>query len=540
MSTNVNARAATPDAAIEAKPMPKAPGSPARILPGAEWPTVLAAARRAAPEAFDADGGLLNLIGGAWGTPGTPRRVTSPVDGTDLGRLPMLDLAQASRAVTLAADEAAAWGKVDLDERRAKVAACCAELRTHRDLLTKLLVWEIAKPWALAQADVDRCLSGVEWYVAEIGGMVAGRRPLGLVSNIASWNYPLSVLMHAVLVQVLAGNASIAKTPTDGGGCALGVCFAVARRHGLPVSLVSGPGGPLSEALVRHPRIDALSFVGGRSNGRDIALRLVETSKRSMLEMEGINAYGVWEFSDWAGLAAQMRKGFEYGKQRCTAYPRFVVQRRLFPAFLDAYLGVLKGLRFGHPLLVRGDEASAPTLDFGPLINARKAEELRAMRAEAIGAGAVPIYEGTLDPTSVFPGQDVSAYVAPGTLLGVPRSCELYFNEPFGPLDSIVVVDRLEELVAEMNVSNGSLVASVATDDPRIAARLREESRGFKFGHNKVRSRGDKAEVFGGRGLSWKGCFVGGELLVHAVTAGAAGEALFGNFPDSIRLPENP
>lgn len=69
-----------------------------------------------------------------------------------------------------------------------------------------------------------------------------GRKPLGLISNIASWNYPLSVLIHAVLVQCLAGNSVIAKTPTDGGIHAVTLAMALARRRGLPVSLVSGSG----------------------------------------------------------------------------------------------------------------------------------------------------------------------------------------------------------------------------------------------------------------------------------------------------------
>ena len=73
--------------------------------------------------------------------------------------------------------------------------------------------------------------------------MLAGRQPLaGPVSNIASWNYPLSVLVHAMLVQVLAANTVIAKTPTDGGLCALTVSAALMRRYDLPVTLLSGSG----------------------------------------------------------------------------------------------------------------------------------------------------------------------------------------------------------------------------------------------------------------------------------------------------------
>ena len=90
-----------------------------------------------------------------------------------------------------------------------------------------------------------------------------------------------------------------------------------------------------------------------------------------------------------------------------------------------------------------------------------------------------------------------------------------------------------------MNASNGSLVASIATDDPDFAARVAEQLQAFKVGINKPRSRGDREEVFGGLGDSWKGAFVGGDLLVQAVTYGPDGqeERLYGNFPGYSRYP---
>jgi acyl-CoA reductase-like NAD-dependent aldehyde dehydrogenase len=115
----------------------------------------------------------------------------------------------------------------------------------------------------------------------------------------------------------------------------------------------------------------------------------------------------------------------------------------------------------------------------------------------------------------------------------------LHHAEPFGPLDSVVLVDTPAELLAAMNVSNGSLVASIATDDPDFAAQITEELQAFKIGINKPRSRGDRDEVFGGIGASWKGAFVGGDLLVQAVTYGPDGpaERLYGNFPDYSLYP---
>lgn len=504
----------------------------------ADWPTILKRARDAAPDAFGGDDRPLNLIGGEWGHPGRARPAVSPVDGRVLAQLPMVDLDAAHAAVRAASAEAKTWAKVDLDRRRACVAECVALLHAHRDLLARLLIWEIGKPLTQSETDVDRCIGGVEWYLAEIERMIEGRKPLGVVSNIASWNYPYSVLMHSVLVQALAGNAVIAKTPTDGGGVALTLGFAFARRAGLPVTLLSGAGGDLGPALVRGAEVDCLAFVGGRSGGRAVAASLVDTEKRHMLEMEGVNAYGVWNFSDWPKLAEHIRKGYDYGKQRCTAYARFVVERRLFPQFLEAYLGAANEIRVGNPVAVESPQDPLPELDFGPLINRATADGLRKMVDTAVATGAVPLVQGRFDPARFVAGQDVSAYVAPVALLDVPRNSPLYHKEPFGPVDTFVAVDSVEELIAEINISNGSLVASLACDDAELSSDIGAQVRSFKFGVNALRSRGDRDEVFGGIGQSWRGCFIGGRYLVEAVTAGAPGERLYGNFTGYERLPE--
>ena len=509
------------------------------ISPNAEWDKVLRDTAAAAPEAFGPDHRVLNLLEGDWGSPGSGRHYESPIDGRLLGHIPMLDLQTARSAVKFAKSESAQWASVDLDERKRRVSACLDGLRAERELIALLLVWEIGKPFAQALTDIDRCISGVEWYIENIEGMLGSRKPLGVISNIASWNYPMSVLMHAVLVQVLAGNAAISKTPSEGGLYALTLAHVIARRAGLPVSLVSGSGGQLSDALVRNEFVDCLAFVGGKTNGSAIASSLYDGNKRYLLEMEGVNAYGVWQFTDWTTLAQQIRKGFDYGKQRCTAYPRYVVQRSLFPQFLEAYLPVLRSVQLGNPVLVEQDGDPLPKLDFGPLINSKKVEDLRVLYTEALGKGAVSLYEGELAKDRFLPDQDLSAYLAPAALLNIPRNARLYHNEPFGPVDTIVVVDYVEELISEMNVSNGSLVSSIACDDPSEASQIASQLRGFKIGVNAVRSRGDREEVFGGVGQSWKGCFVGGRYLVLAVTQGAPGEKLYGNFPEYTQLPES-
>lgn len=505
------------------------------VKPGSAWSDFFARARSAAPEAFDAQS-LRNLIGGEWVRGGTVGSHTVPVDGSEIVGAPAITADEAQHAMALAVKQDKEWSKVGLDERMSRVKKSVALLREQRDTIAGLLMWEIGKPWKLAGDDVDRCLDGVEWYLTQIERQLADRVPLdGPVSNIASWNYPLSVLVHAELVQLLAGNAVVAKTPTQGGFHALTLAHAMMARAGLPVTLVSGSGSELSDALISSPELGALVFVGGRTNGRKVATRLADLRKRHVLEQEGLNAWGVWNFSQWDDLAGHLRKGFAYAKQRCTAYPRYVVQRRLLPEFLEMYFPVVESLRFGHPCAVENDEDALPDLDFGPVIQQRKAESLAAQFDEAISTGGIPLLHADLSLGRFVPGQNTSAYTAPACVLEPPSAWSLHHAEPFGPLDSIVLVDTEAEFNSAMNVSNGALVASVATDDPDFAERTSEELLAFKIGINKPRSRGDRDEVFGGRGGSWKGAFVGGDLLVDSMTNGD--RPLYGNFPDGSRYP---
>ena len=135
------------------------------------------AAREVAPEAFERDR-VRNLWNGDWHAAGDPAEATSPVDGQSIAGPPMLQLGQALEAVAAANAEHQQWARVDLDERRARVARCVDQLEQHRELLALLLVWEIGKPWRQALTSVDRTITGVRWYLEEIEPMVAGRQPL--------------------------------------------------------------------------------------------------------------------------------------------------------------------------------------------------------------------------------------------------------------------------------------------------------------------------------------------------------------------------
>jgi hypothetical protein len=208
---------------------------------------------------------------------------------------------------------------------------------------------------------------------------------------------------------------------------------------------------------------------------------------------------GHLEFNQWALLAQHVRKGFEYAKQRCTAYPRFVVQRRLLPAFLEHYLPVIEdiasatrwrsptprpvagaGLRAGHPC--PQGRASSEQFD------------------EALRGRALPLHRGSVGDGRFVDGQDTSAYAAPACVLEPPAHWSLHQPSRSARWTPWSAWTRRRSSSSAMNVSNGCLVASLATDNDDFAIRVSGQLQAFKVGVNKPRSRGDREEVFGGLG----------------------------------------
>ena len=177
------------------------------LKPGTAWNDAYARCRAVAAEAFGPEH-LRNLAGGEWSDAGRTVPHVSPVDGMAMVGPSVVDAHVAVQAIEGACLAHQAWSRTPLDRRRERVSEALELMGAQRELLALLLVHEIGKPWRLALADVDRCLDGVRWYVDGIEDQLAAfghpRGPLpGPVSNIASWNYPMSVQIHAELVQLL-------------------------------------------------------------------------------------------------------------------------------------------------------------------------------------------------------------------------------------------------------------------------------------------------------------------------------------------------
>jgi hypothetical protein len=275
-----------------------------QLKPGTAWEDVYARARAAAPEALR---GRPHPQPHRWGRAAhrlavrarQPRRRGSRSRGRRGCRT--------TRPPRPCASPSASTGRGAGRPRRAQAAGSPPRCRAARAPDTSRCCWcgDRQAVGSCACADVDRALDGVDWYPrADRAAAGRGARPHPRsVSNIASWNYPMSVQVHAELVQCLAGNGVVAKTPVAG---RLPHPHARARVHeaGRPAGDAAvRRRRALGDALISSPEIGALAFVGGRANGRKAATTLADTGKRHLLEQEGLNVWGVWDYSDWDALA---------------------------------------------------------------------------------------------------------------------------------------------------------------------------------------------------------------------------------------------
>src|SRR5260370_12145303 len=112
------------------------------------------------------------------------------------------------------------------------------------------------------------------------------------------------------------------------------------------------------------------------------------------------------------------------------------------------YLPFLRCLRFGSPVMVERENDPLRKLDFGRLINSKKVEEMRVLYVDALSKGAISLFEGNVQESMIFPGQDVQPSVAPRPRLNIPRNSNPYPSKPFDPLTTSRAVFSLAQLIS--------------------------------------------------------------------------------------------
>ncbi|WP_210357694.1 trifunctional transcriptional regulator/proline dehydrogenase/L-glutamate gamma-semialdehyde dehydrogenase [Sphingomonas beigongshangi] len=457
---------------------------------------------------------------GPWeaGVDGTPRDVLNPADHRDrVGLVRELSPEQARAAAHVAAAAAPGWAATAPTARAAILDRAADAMQARMPELLALLVREAGKSLPNAIAEVREAIDFLRYYAEQARTTLgAGHMPLGVVTCISPWNFPLAIFIGQVGAALVAGNAVLAK-PAEETPLIAAQGIDLLHQAGVPIDVLQFvPGdGSIGAALVAVPETMAVMFTGSTEVARLIQkelarrLSLAGTPIPLIAETGGQNAMIV----DSSALAEQVvadviASAFDSAGQRCSALRVLCLQEEVADRTLAMVKGALHELSIGRTDALR--------TDIGPVITAEARTNIEAhiaaMRASGHHVEQLALAGDTAHGTFVAP-----------TIIELGDIGELK-REVFGPVLHVVRFRRaeLDRLIDRINATGYGLTFGLHTRlDETIAHVTSRVKAGNLYINRNVIGAVVGVQPFGGRGLSGTGPKAGGPLYLGRLVAGA-------------------
>jgi 2-formylbenzoate dehydrogenase len=406
--------------------------------------------------------------------------IEDPATGRRLTDAPDCSPEEVDSIVRAAADAQRAWAKLPARARAAKVREFADLLRAHELELATLDAIDAGFPLSVMQADVGAAATLLEImadHALQLGGHtypLSGnlhyslQEPYGVVGRIIPFNHPLFFAAGKVAAPLVAGNAVVLKTPDQTPLSGLRMAELAAEVFGPDLcAVISGRGAVSGAALVAHPLIRRIGFIGAPGTGRLIQRQAAETGvKYVSLELGGKNALIVLPDADLGKASESAVFGMNYtatAGQSCGSTSRLLLHESIADQVLDGVLEQVRAIRVGHPL-EQGTQ-------MGPVISRNQYDKSMNAIEAATAAGGRALAGGGR-PDTVGPG---GWYVAPTVLAGMGPDNPAAVEEIFGPVLSVLTFRDEAEAVAMANASEYGLTAGVFTSDVTRAHRLAAE-----------------------------------------------------------------
>ena len=426
---------------------------------------------------------ITHWIGGRrWDGPSPARSgdVCNPATGAVTGRVAFADAAVVDAAVAAATGAARTWGRSSLAVRSRTLFAFRDQVDRRKRDLAALLTAEHGKVLSDALGEVSRGLDVVEFAcgVPQLlkGGFSEGvssevdsysiRQPLGVVAGITPFNFPAMVPMWMFPIAIACGNAFILK-PSEKDPSASMLIAELWAEAGLPEGVFSVVHGDREavDAILAHPGIDAVSFVGSTPIARHVYETATKAGKRVQALGGAKNHMVVLPDAD-LNLAADAAVSAAYGSsgQRCMAISVVAavgdVADRLVPPIRER----IDALRVGP-----GDD---PSSEMGPLVTREHCDRVRTYVARGEAEGATLVADGR--GVSV-PGHQRGFFLGPCLFDHVRPEMSIYTDEIFGPVLCIVRAPTYDAALALVNSNPYANGVAVFTNDGGAARRFQAE-----------------------------------------------------------------
>lgn len=405
-----------------------------------------------------------------------------PATGKVYGEIPNSTEEDVELAVQAAEKAFPIWSNMTNEERGAIMMRISLGIEKRMDEFVAAESRDNGKPLSLAaHVDIPRAVSNfhffataVEHFASEshymegMGINYTTRKPIGVVGCISPWNLPLYLFSWKIAPALASGNCVIAK-PSEITPYTAYLLSEVVKDSGMPagvLNIVHGLGQHAGDAIVKHPKIKAISFTGGTKTGEYIARTAGPMFKKLSLELGGKNPNIIFADCDFDEMIkTTVRSSFANQGQICLCGSRIFIERSIYDKFKTAFVDRVNQLTVSNP--------SDPNAKMGAVVSKPHMEKVLSYIDLAKEEGGTILTGGKrviLDTP-----YDEGYYIAPTVIEGLSYDCRTNQEEIFGPVVTLTPFDTEEEVLMMANSTQYGLSATIWTSDLKRAHRTADK-----------------------------------------------------------------